>query len=62
MYMIYGRTKGKGSFRPLDLNEGVFVFNLLFASMIFDEEKAKRIVSRLTEGNPGYEFEYRKKR
>lgn len=59
-WMIYGREKGKGKFRPFT-GQG-FTGNIIHA-MRWPESEGERIhtiVEHLNEDNPGYEFEARK--
>lgn len=54
-YRIYGREKGKGKFKPLDLQEGTFVKNLMYASLI-PEKDVKRVLESLNKENSDFEF------
>ena len=59
-WMIYGREKGKGKFRPFT-GQG-FTGNIIHA-MRWPESEGERIhtiVEHLNEDNPGYEFEARR--
>ena len=59
-WMIYGREKGKGKFRPFT-GQG-FTGNIIHA-MRWPESEGERvqtIVDHLNEDNPGYEFEARR--
>jgi hypothetical protein len=57
-HRIYGREKGKGRFKPLDLKHGRFVTNLIYASML-PESQALQALIELTRDNPDMEFQQR---
>jgi len=58
-HRIYGRSLGKGRFKPLDLRSGKFVVNLMYATML-PEFEAERISNELNEENQDLEFVTRK--
>jgi len=60
--MIYGKDQNSKRFRPFDYAEGIFVGNLIYAS-IFREDELERLtkdVAFMNDNNPGYVFEIRK--
>lgn len=58
-HRIYGREKGTSRFRPLNLKDGCFVINLIYASMLTSHE-VNRVLEDLRTSNPEMEFEARK--
>ena len=59
--ILYGRDKGKGKFKPVNLEEGSFTTNLMYASRWpYDKfDHLTKLVRELEEKNPGMEFEIR---
>lgn len=55
-YRIYGREKGNGRFKAIDLESGAFVGNLIYATYFLDKEDAEKCLSDLTAQNEGFEF------
>lgn len=62
MYRIYGKQKNKKRFKALDLKNGVFVNNLMYASFFYENEltQLKKVVQDLNEQNEEFIFEIRK--
>lgn len=62
MYRIYGKQKTEKRFKALDLKNGVFVNNLMYASFFYDNELhlLKKVVQDLNEQNKEFIFEIRK--
>lgn len=62
MYRIYGKQKTEKRFKALDLKNGVFVNNLMYASFFYDNElyQLKKVVQNLNEQNREFIFEIRK--
>lgn len=62
MYRIYGKQKTEKRFKALDLKNGVFVNNLMYASFFYDNElyQLKKVVQDLNEQNKEFIFEIRK--
>lgn len=62
MYRIYGKQKTEKRFKALDLKNGVFVNNLMYASFFYDNEleQLKKVVQNLNEQNKDFIFEIRK--
>lgn len=62
-HRIYGRIKDgnptEKRFRPLNLKDGRFVVNLMYATMLTESEVA-RIIPELNADNPNMQFEARK--
>ena len=55
-YRIYGREKGNGRFKAIDLESGAFVGNLIYATYFLDKTDAEKCLSDLTAQNEGFEF------
>jgi hypothetical protein len=55
---IYGKYKGERQFKAMDLNKGVQTKNLIFASLL-TEDQAKRFMEREAPLNPDWQFEAR---
>jgi hypothetical protein len=55
---IYGKFKGQRTFKAIDLKGGVQTQNLIFASLLTEEE-AKRFMEHEAPLNPGWQFEVR---
>lgn len=55
-YRIYGREKGKGRFKAIDLESGAFVGNLIYATYFLDKTDAEKCLSDLIAQNEGFEF------
>ena len=62
MYRIYGKQKTEKRFKALDLKNGVFVNNLMYASFFYENEleQLKKVVQDLNEQNKEFIFEIRK--
>ena len=62
MYRIYGKQKNEKRFKALDLKNGVFVNNLMYASFFYENEleQLKKVVRDLNEQNEEFIFEIRK--
>ena len=62
MYRIYGKLKKEKRFKALDLKNGVFVNNLMYASFFYENEleQLKKVVQDLNEQNKEFTFEIRK--
>lgn len=58
-YFVYGKSKEMKRFSPIDLRNGKFVVNLIYASML-PENEIERCIKSLKEQNPDMEFEKRK--
>lgn len=58
-HRIYGREKGKPRWRPLNLKDGCFCVNLIYATMIPAAE-VEKVLSLLREQNSDIEVEARK--
>ena len=59
-YILYGKTEDMARFMPLDLSEGNFVKNIMFASLFNDRAKAEKVAYKLMEQNKGLIIEVRK--
>lgn len=59
--ILYGRDKGKGKFKPVNLADGSFTTNLIYASRWpYDKfDYLVNLVKELEQSNPGLEFEIR---
>lgn len=62
MYRIYGKQKNEKRFKALDLKNGVFVNNLMYASFFYEHEleQLKKVIQDLNEQNREFTFEIRK--
>ena len=62
MYRIYGKQKNEKRLKALDLKNGVFVSNLIYASFFYENEleQLKKVVQDLNEQNREFTFEIRK--
>ena len=60
-YIIYGKIEGMKRFMPLDLTEGTFVKNIMFASLFNDKAKAETLAHKLMEQNKGLAIEVRER-
>lgn len=62
MYRIYGKQKNEKRFKALDLKNGVFVNNLMYASFFHGNEldQLRKVVRDLNEQNKEFTFEIRK--
>ena len=62
MYRIYGKQKNEKRFKALDLKNGVFINNLMYASFFYENEleQLKKVVQDLNEQNEEFIFEIRK--
>jgi hypothetical protein len=61
MYMIYCKAPNEKLSRPLDMEHGRQVINLLFATLYRSKDRAEEIASHLREDNPTYTFSVRRK-
>ena len=61
VYLVYGSYKG-GRFKAMDLNAGVQVGNLIYATMFYPEslDKLKVELEKIEKDNPDWKFEVRK--
>lgn len=58
-YILYGKAEGMRRFMPLDLTEGAFVKNIMYASLFNDKAKAEEVAYKLMEQNKGLVIEVR---
>lgn len=58
-HRVYGKKKTDKKFMPMNLRNGTFTGNLIYASML-NENDANTQVKFLNENNPEYVFEARK--
>ena len=63
VYLVYGSYKG-GKFKAMDINNGVQVGNLIYATMLYPEflDKLKVELEKIMKDNPDWAFEIRKHR
>ena len=63
IYLVYGSYKG-GKFKAMDINNGVQVGNLIYATMFYPEflDKLKVELEKIMKDNPDWAFEIRKHR
>ena len=63
VYLVYGSYKG-GKFKAMDLNAGVQVGNLIYATMFYPEslDRLKVELKKIEKDNPDWTFEIRKNR
>ena len=63
LYLVYGSYKG-GKFKAMDLNAGVQVGNLIYATMFYPEslDRLKVELKKIEKDNPDWTFEIRKNR
>lgn len=63
LYLVYGSYKG-GRFKAMDLNAGVQVGNLIYATMFYPEslDRLKVELKQIEKDNPDWTFEIRKNR
>ena len=63
VYLVYGSYKG-GKFKAMDINNGVQVGNLIYATMFYPEflDKLKVELEKIMKDNPDWAFEIRKHR
>lgn len=63
VYLVYGSYKG-GKFKAMDVNNGVQVGNLIYATMFYPEflDKLKVELEKIMKDNPDWAFEIRKHR
>lgn len=61
VYLVYGSYKG-GKFKAMDLNAGVQVGNLIYATMFYPEslDNLKVELKKIEKDNPDWTFEIRK--
>ena len=61
VYRIYGKLKTQKKFKPFDAENGVFVTNLMYASMYKRITFFKLVseVNFMNKNNPGHIFEIR---
>ena len=60
-YVIYAKTADMNKFLPLDVGEGRFVDNKIYATVWYDDgkEEAYSICAKLQSENPQVSFEVR---
>ncbi|MBS0417954.1 MAG: hypothetical protein JSR66_09590 [Proteobacteria bacterium] len=58
MKHIYGKCKGQRTFRAMDLKNGVQTRNLIFASLLTEDE-ARRFMEHEAPRNPDWLFKVR---
>lgn len=58
-YLIYG-SYNNGRYKAMDLNAGVQVGNLIYASMFQDKETAEKVCKQISLDNDEWKFEVRK--
>ena len=60
LYLVYGSYKG-GKFKAMDLNAGVQVGNLIYATMFYPEslDRLKAELKKIEKDNPDWTFEIR---
>ena len=63
VYLVYGSYKG-GKYKAMDLNAGVQVSNLIYATMFYPEslDRLKVELDKIKKDNPDWAFEIRKNR
>ena len=63
VYLVYGSYKG-GKFKAMNVNNGVQVGNLIYATMFYPEslDKLKVELEKIMKDNPDWAFEIRKHR
>ena len=63
LYLVYGSYKG-GKFKAMDVNAGVQVGNLIYATMFYPEslDSLKSELKQIEKDNPDWKFEVRKNR
>ena len=63
VYLVYGSYKG-GKFKAMDIDNGVQVGNLIYATMFYPEflDKLKVELEKIMKDNPDWAFEIRKHR
>lgn len=61
-FRIYGKEKTARKFLALDYSRGALVNNLIYATLIKEDEldKAQKALDHLNSNNPGFIFELRK--
>lgn len=61
VYLVYGSYKG-GKFKAMDINAGVQVNNLIYATMFYPEslDSLKVELEKIEKDNPDWKFEVRK--
>ena len=61
VYLVYGSYKG-GKFKAMDINNGVQVGNLIYATMFYPEslDRLKVELDKIKKDNPDWTFEIRK--
>lgn len=60
MYRIYGKDETMKRMRPVDLQSGDFVVNLIYASCWDTKEEADKVCEHINEHNENMYFEVRK--
>lgn len=60
-YYVLGKTKDMNRFKAINLIDGCFVSKIIEASVFWNKtaEDMKRIVSKLQERNPEFEFKFK---
>ena len=61
VYLVYGSYKG-GKFKAMDIDNGVQVGNLIYATMFYPEslDNLKVELKKISKDNPDWTFEIRK--
>jgi len=59
--MIYGKYNKGGRFKPVDLEGGCLVTNVIHGSYFDSEEEAKGVINYLNNHNKNMVFTYKKK-
>lgn len=61
VYLVYGSYKGR-KFKAMDINAGVQVNNLIYATMFYPEslDNLKVELEKIEKANPNWKFEIRK--
>jgi hypothetical protein len=60
-FRIYGKEKNQKTFKAFDYQNGAFVNNLIYATLIKEDEleKAKKAIQFMNDNNKEYIFELR---
>ena len=58
-YILYGKAEGMKRFMPLDLSEGAFVKNIMYASLFNNKDKAESVAQDIMKQNEGLTIEVR---
>ena len=61
MYIVYGKKKSESRFKAMDMENGVQVGNLIYASLFdLSADEMDKMIASLHEDNPDWDFKYRK--